>query len=115
MTSRCTVHRSGTKTVDENGWEVSGWSVTYSELPLRIGGGERYRTVTVGQSDVQVAVRIAHLPALTDDLRDGDLIEVTDGENVGMVLRIVEASWQDQATARRVPVVETERPSEWDA
>lgn len=118
MLSRCTVHRkTGDTTTDADGWEVPEWAAVYTNLRLRLGGtpqgGAGFRRVTVGDVEVDLAVRVASLPASTDDLIDGDLIEVTSGENSGVVLRIVEASWQDQATARRVPVVETQRPSEW--
>lgn len=116
MASRCTVRRTtGETTTNTEGWEVPEWAVTYSELPIRLGGSGSTgtRNVTVGETEVQVALRVAHLPAATDDLRDGDLIEITEGESAGMVLQVVEASWQDQATARRVPVVEVTRPEEW--
>lgn len=118
MTSRCTIHRAtGDTTTNAEGWEVPEWVDTYSDLPIRLGGSERggagTRTVIIGETEVQLAVRVASLPAATSDLRDGDLIEITEGENIGAVLRIAEASWQDQATARRVPVTETTRPEEW--
>jgi hypothetical protein len=58
-------------------------------------------------------MRTAHFPASTSNLRDGDLLEITSGENTGQVLRVVEADWSDQTTARRVPVVATQRPEEW--
>jgi hypothetical protein len=118
MTSRCTIRRrTGEKTTDASGWEVSVWATPHTDLPLRIGGADAgasgFQTQRAGEVDVQVANRTASFPASTSDLRDGDLIEVTSGETVGAVLRIVEASWQDQATARRVPVVEAQRPGEW--
>lgn len=114
MTSRATVRRKvpGGST-DADGFPVDGWDVVYASLPFRLGGGQRSRTRRVGDSEVEVAVRVAHFPASTDTLRDGDLIEATSGENAGLVLQVVEVSWQDQATARRVPVVETQRPTEW--
>jgi hypothetical protein len=71
------------------------------------------RTVVVGTTEVQLAVRVGHFPAATTLLRDGDLIEITAGENAGLVLQIIEAAWQDQATARRVPVMAVQRPAEW--
>lgn len=118
MTSRVTVRRkTGSTTTDSDGWKVPVWAVVYSELPFRLGGSNQgsagTRRVTLGDEEYQQAVRVGNLPAATDDLRDGDFIEVTDGENAGRVLRIVEATWQDQATARRVPVVEVDRPGEW--
>lgn len=116
MTSRALVKRPGGTTTDENGFEVDGWATVY-EGPFRLAGSTRgdagSRTARVGDVDVQLAVRVAHFPATTTGLRDGDLIEVTEGENAGAFLRIVEASWQDQATALRVPVVEAQRPGGW--
>ena len=116
MTSRCRIRRPDPQNPTVvDGIESPGWADVYADLPLRLTGGEGFRTVTVGETQTQVAVREAHVPADTTGLKDGDLIEVTAGENVGAVLRVVEASWQDQATARRLPVVEERRPEEWDA
>jgi len=115
MLSRATVRRAGgTTTVD--GFEVPGWTDVHTDLPFRLGGTSgagSTRTVRIGETEAQVAVRIGHFPAGTTGLADNDFIEITDGENAGGVYRIVEASGQDQATARRVPVVEEQRPEEW--
>lgn len=119
MTSQCKIRRAtGHTTQDEDTLEeVPVWTVTHAQLPFRLGGSDRgastTRTISIGDDEYQQAVRVGNLPASTDNLADGDLIEVTAGENAGRVLRIVEASWQDQATARRVPVVEVDRPEEW--
>lgn len=117
MTSRCTIRRKGGATPNTDGYEVGDWADIHIDLPFRLGGSERggsgYRTARIADTEVQVAVRVAHLPVTTTDLGDGDLIEVTAGENAGAVLQIVEASWQDQATARRVPVFEVQRPEGW--
>jgi hypothetical protein len=120
MTSRARVRRvdpDNPTTVD--GIETDGWADVYADLPMRLGGSDRggagTRSVTIGETEVQVAVRVAHFPADTTGLRDGDVVEVTEGENAGVFARIVEAGWQDQATARRVPVVETQRPEGWSA
>lgn len=114
MTSLCTIHRKTGSTVTVGDFRVDGYAPTHTDLPLRVGGANRgasgTRTESIGETDVQIATRIAHLPADTTDLRDGDLIEVTDGENAGAVLQITEATFQDQATARRVPVFEVQRP-----
>jgi hypothetical protein len=56
---------------------------------------------------------VGHLPASTTNLADGDLIEVTSGEWAGDVFRIVAAIRYDQKTARRLPIVEEPRPTEW--
>ena len=118
MTSTALVKRvdPDNPATDENGFEVDGWAVIY-DGPVRIGGSSRgaagSRTARVGDVDVELAVRVAHFPAATTGLRDGDLLEVTSGENAGRFLRIVEESWQDQATARRMPVVEAQKPAGW--
>lgn len=118
MTSRCTIRRktSATTTDPGTGFQVPVWDAIHTALPLRLASdadaGQSRRIETAGV-EFQVAMRVAHLPASTSDLRDNDLIEVTSGENAGMVLRVIEAGWQDQATARRVPVVATNRPEEW--
>lgn len=119
MLSTVTVMRKTGDTTqsEETGEESPEWEAIYVGLPFRLGGANQgsatSRTLTIGGIEVQVAVRVGHFPSTTDDLADGDLIDVTAGENAGLVLRIVEADWQDQATARRVPVVSTDRPTEW--
>lgn len=117
MTSTATVRRLSERVEqdEETGLEVPVWDDIYTG-PFRLGGSSGAagtRTVTIGGVEVQVATRVAHFPASTTDLTDGDLIDLTAGENAGLVLRIVEADWQDQATARRVPVVAVDRPEEW--
>ncbi len=117
MTSRAKVRRHTGTTTGASGFDVDTYTITHPDLPFRLGGadqgGSGTRTIRVGEAEVQLAVRVGHFPAATTGLTDGDLIEVTAGENAGAVLRIVEASWQDQSTARRVPVVEEQRPGEW--
>lgn len=118
MTSRVTVHRkTGTKTRNPDGTVGTGWEPVHTDLPFRLGGSEQggagFRTVTIGESEVRIAVRVGHFPASTSDLTDLDYVEITSGENAGAVLCVAEATWQDQATARRVPVFEVQRPEEW--
>jgi hypothetical protein len=116
MTSRALIKRPNGTTTNADGFKVDAWAIVY-DGPFRLGGSTRggagSRTARIGDIDVELAVRVAHFPASTTGLRDGDLIEVTGGENTGRFLRIVEATWQDQATARRVPVVEAKRPGGW--
>lgn len=117
MTSRCTIRRKGGPPVMVDGFKVPAWTVVHTDLPIRIGGTTRgaspARRDDLGGADVEIAVRTAHFPVSITDLADSDYVEITDGENAGLVLRIVEATWQDQATARRVPVVSVVRPKEW--
>lgn len=115
MTSTATVWRlDPDNPVIVDGLETPGWIAEHTHLPGRIagsrGGTAQTRSVSIGQTEVQVAVREWHCPASTTGLRDGDVIEVAAGENAGVFLRIVEATGQDQATARRVPVVEIQKP-----
>lgn len=118
MTSTALVRRvdPDNPTTDGNGFEVDGWAEVYAGK-FRLGGSERggsaARKVNIGDVEVALAVRVAHFPADAAGLRDGDLIEVTSGDCAGVFLRVVEASFQDQATARRVPVIETDRPGGW--
>lgn len=120
MTSRCTIRRkTGEMAQDEDtGREYPVWEDTYTALPCRLGGSisgpEQTRTITVPGGEIQTARRAVHFPASTTNLRDGDLIEVTVGENTGLVLVMLEADWSDQKTARRVPVEAVQRPEEWD-
>jgi hypothetical protein len=118
MLSTATVRRkTGGTTTDADGFEVPAWAIAYAGRPCRIAGMARSqspsRTIDLGGVQVQVATRTAHFAHDTTDLRDGDLIEITAGELVGSVWRIVESDAADQQTARRVPVIATERPKEW--
>lgn len=118
MTSRVVVMRKTglTDQDEETGAEVPEWAAVHIDIPFRLGGSKGSagtRTVTVGAAEVQVATRVGSFAYDTDDLLDGDLIDITSGENAGLVLRIVEADWADQQTARRVPVVSESRPEEW--
>lgn len=117
MLSRATVRRPTSKTVQDetSGLEVPAWAVVLTGSPFRLRGtrgGTSSRTLTVGGVEVTLAVREGHFPVGTD-LRDGDLIEVTAGENAGTVWRVVEGDSADQQTAYRVPIVATDRPEEW--
>lgn len=117
MTSRATVKRPG-EPVKVDGLEVDGWATIHEDLPGRIAanrGAGQSRTVRIGETEVQIAVREWHCPAGTEDIQDGDVLEVTAGENAGIFFRVVESAWQDQATARRLPVVEIQEPEGWSA
>ena len=118
MTSRCTIRRKTDETTtDADGYTFPVWESTYTDLPLRLvatsTSSTQSRRVETAGVEYELAMRTAHFPASTSNLRDSDLIEVTSGENTGLVLRIVEADWADQTTARRVPVEATTRPEEW--
>lgn len=117
MTSRCTIWRKSSGTQDEDTGSSLSWSDVLTDEPFRLGGADRgasgSRVLDTPAGEVAVATRVASFRYDTD-LRDGDLIEVTAGERVGLVLRIVESTGQDQATALRVQVVEDRRPEEWD-
>lgn len=120
MTSRATVKRNtGETTTDGNGYEVPAWETLYVDLPCRLAGVVRgpatSRTVTSGGVEVDLAARAIHFPVWADDLADDDMVEVTAGENMGVFVRIVEASFQDQATARRLPILEAQEPKGWSA
>lgn len=117
MLSTCTVRRMTGRTGqnESTGEEVPEWDVIYTG-PFRLGtstGNNITRTEDVSGVEVQRALNTAHFPVSASAITDGDLIDVTAGENAGTVLRIVDAAWADQRTARRYPVESTERPGEW--
>ena len=117
MTSRVTVHRKTGDTVTVDRMEVPEWEAVHTDLPFRLDGSGTTdggtRSVTLGGATYEIATGVGHMPAATTDLADDDLLEVTSGEWTGEVYRIVQAVKKDQATARRVPIVETPRPEEW--
>lgn len=114
MTSRATVWREDpANPVIVDGLEVPGYVAELSDLPGRLAanrGAGQTRTITIGQTEVQVAVREWHCPAATVGLRNGDVLEVTAGDSAGTFLRVVETTSADQATALRLPVIETQKP-----
>lgn len=119
MVAMATVRRdTGNVAQDEDtGAETPIWATVYTNVPFRLGGPNQgasgARVIETPGGEITLAVRTGHFPHDHDELRDGDLIDITAGENAGLVLRIIEATWQDQATARRVQVVEADRPEEW--
>ncbi len=116
MTSRVTIHRKNGRTKDADGLDVTAWLIVAADVPLRLSAGRNVtssRTIRIGESEVEVSTREAHLPTWQTDLLDDDLLEVTAGEHAGAVVQVVEASFGDQQTARRVPVYEVDRPEEW--
>ena len=119
MLSRCTVRRKTGATTVIDGVKVPVWAVVHTALPLRLEGktdsASQSRRVETAGVEYELALRTAHFPVTTTNLTDGDLIDITSGESAGLVLRIVEADRSDQTTARRMPVVATQRPSEWSA
>ncbi len=115
---RRTLNPDGTEatTTNADGYEVPAWEIPHADLPCRLAskaGAGQSRTVSTPGGDVQIASRELHVPAGTPDVRDGDLWEVTEGENAGTVWQVVEADGADQTTALRLPVVAAERPKEW--
>ncbi|MCM0622715.1 DUF6093 family protein [Nocardioides bruguierae] len=120
MTSTCTIRRAGElgPRDDADGTRTRNWDDIYVDLRCRIGGSSRGAATTRrldvgGDVDVQAAARVAHMPWDTTDLADGDLLEVLTGDCAGLVFRLTETDGQDQATARRIPAVATQRPEEW--
>jgi len=103
-----------------DGFQTPEWADVTSVVPFRLGGANRggagTRPATIGTTEVSLAVRVGSFPHdvdAGDGLQDGDYIDIVAGENEGLVLLVVEGDWQDQATARRVPVVTVQRPEEW--
>lgn len=115
LTSRVRVHRTTGRVVqdEDTGREVPEWVVPYEDLPFRLKRSGGVRTVTVGGVEMQLAVMDGEFPADTSDLRGGDFLEVTAGEHVGDVWRIVEAAGSDLTTRLRLPLIEARRPGEW--
>lgn len=116
MASRGKTRRRTDFTTNGEGVKVAVWTVIHTDIPVRIGGtanAASSRVEQVAGLDVSQSRRVANLPHTTTDLVDGDYLEITSGELLGAVFRLGEVDWQDQATARRVPVVAVPRPIEW--
>lgn len=117
MQSRVAVRRRTGDVTVVDGLEFPEWEDVYTDLPFRLDGGSTgdggSTTVTIGGVQFEQATAVGHMPTSTDDLADNDLIDVISGEWAGSVYKIVKAIKKDQATARRVPVVDVDRPEEW--
>ncbi|MDF9718116.1 DUF6093 family protein [Nocardioides sp. ChNu-99] len=118
MTSRVRVRRPGPPGAPVPGQlERPTWTTPHPDLPFRLDGtassDSGSQRVRIGEYVFEGATNIGHVPALTRDLRDDDLIEVYAGEWAGTVWRVVKAVGADQKTARRLPLVEAMRPKEW--
>lgn len=118
MTSRATISRkTGVMVTDSNGYESPEWVIVATDVPMRLSGmaanSSPYKAETPAGGLVNYAARVLHLPVSQSDLVNDDLVEITAGENAGTVWRVIEATWQDQATARRVPAERVKRPAEW--
>lgn len=117
--STCTIRRrSGRRAQDERtGKESPEWLVVHASLPMRVdfasSGEGASRTVTVAGVEYPEATAVHHFPVATTDLADGDYVDITAGESAGTVWSIVKAVRADQKTARRLPVKDESRPTEW--
>lgn len=117
MLSTCTIYRkTGATTTDADGIKVPVWDVVYTGKCRIAGlsrGAPQYRVESPADTQIPVGFRYANFPHGTV-LADGDLIDVTDGDSVG-VWQVEAADRADQQTAYRVPVVAADRPIEWGA
>jgi hypothetical protein len=119
MTARVSIRRKSSLAPqnETTGRETPAWATVATDVPFRLDSGSSSdggtRRVETGGVEYQQATATGHLPATQRDLSDGDLLEVTSGEWAGSVWRVVEASFADQKTARRVPIVQESRPEEW--
>lgn len=115
MESVATVRRKGPPTTVD-GLKVPSWTDVLVDVPFRLGGPagpNLSRSVTVGNTTTQVAVRTGNFPTDTEGIRDGDVVEITAGEYAGRFLTIVDSLGKDQATALRLPVVQIPKPDGW--
>ena len=117
MTSRARVRRKTGQSPTVNGFHVTDWTVVVVNTPFRLGGAivgnASSTTQEIGTVGIEAAIRVGHFPHTLNTLQDGDFVELLTGENIGRVFEIVDTVWQDQATARRVRLVEVPRPEGW--
>lgn len=113
MTARGLVKREG-EPVTVDGLQVPGWA-DVADVRCWIDGGTGTRTVTIGQTEMQVASRVLKAPHDTTGLRDGDVVEIQGGACDGRFFRIVEATIADQKKQQELPIVEIQQPEGWSA
>lgn len=115
MTARGLVKREGEPTT-VGGLEVPGWVSVLTDVPCWVdssGTSSGTRTVTIGQTEMQVASRVLKIPHDTTGFRDGDVVEISGGACDGRFFRIVEATIADQKKQQEIPVVEIQQPEGW--
>lgn len=111
--------KAGNVAQDEtSGVEAQTWTVIVDTSPARLaefgaGAAGRNRPQRPGGVVWEQADRTLHLPAPLATLHDGDTVNITAGENAGTYWRILEATWADQRTAYRLPVVQIDIPENW--
>lgn len=114
MTSSATVWREDpANPVVVGGLEVPGYVAELVDVPCWVdatGAGSGTRTVTIGQTEMQVASRVLKVPHDTTGLRDGDVVAVSGGACDGRFFRVVEATVADQKKQQEIPVVEIQQP-----
>lgn len=115
MESRCAVMRKEGFEINAERLKVPTWAAVYVDLPTRVADprSASSQTQNVAGAASEAAERIESFPWGTDDLADGDHVDVYEGELAGRVFKIEEATGADQKTARRVKVIEVPRPVEW--
>lgn len=116
MTSQCTVMRQTGNKTESGGLLVPEWAAVHVDLPCQVAGGAGATPQSgIRPADIEAHIgnRTLKLPFDTADLADNDLVEITAGDNTGVVLRLLEVSGVDQVTALRVPAVTAQRPREW--
>lgn len=116
LTSRATIRRKGAP-VTVGKFTVPGWDTVGTDVPFRLegspSGAGSWKASELTDAKVVDASRVGKLPHDWTDLKDDDFIEITAGENTAVVVRVIEATWQDRDTSRRFPVVTVPRPKEW--
>lgn len=118
MLSTATVRRMTSRDTQDEGTGQQGptWTDVHTDLACRVVAsrvGGASRRLEIGDVEVEQATPRLDFPWDTDDLQDGDLVDITAGESTGTVYQIVEAVKGDQRTARRVPALEVGRPTDW--
>lgn len=114
MTSQVTLWRLGVTAAAGNGFVTDTWTKVATDVPFGFAGNTTTSTTQrTGDVATDAAVRTGKFPHDFEDLADHDLVEITCGESAGKVFKILDSTWKDRATARRVKIVEHPRPAEW--
>ena len=116
MTSNCLIRHPNGTALDASGRKVPAWE-TVGEFPCRLAGPSRGAASSRSQSppggEWEQGVRVLHLPHDTQRLRDGAVVEMTEGESAGTFWVVIEAGPADQRTAYRLPAKATTKPEGW--
>lgn len=116
MTSTGEIYRRSEQVQMVDGEEISPWIEIKQDLPGRLAGATSGAGSATTQSEGRVTIARQqpewHCPYGTKGLRQNDLLKIVTGEHADTFWRLGAITFGDQQTALRIPIEQTDRPSD---